>query len=431
MMTYEETLEFLYTSLPSFQEIGAAAYKPGLERVEALCRSLDNPQRNFAVIHVAGTNGKGSVSHMLCSVLQSAGYCTGLFTSPHMVDFRERICVDSEMISKRAVKHFVEDNMELFKELNLSFFEMTAAMAFDYFSSTGVEVAVIETGLGGRLDATNIVEPILSIITNISLDHTQLLGKTIESIAAEKGGIIKQGVPIIIGESSPESDPVFEQIAREKSAPLIYAQQSMLISDYTMGALTQEFTMVRSCDGKQYHLSLDLMGECQSKNLVTVAAACDLLHTQTALSISHRAFVEGVNTARESTSLMGRWHTLSLSPFTVCDTAHNVAGLEGVTRQIKATHYAKLICVLGFTKERDLSDILPLFPQDAHYIFTQASGERAKSLDDIEFAARRLSLSYQLSPTVKQALELAREVASQDDMIFIGGSSFVVAEVMG
>ncbi len=429
-MTYEETLDFLYHSLPSFQDVGAAAYKPGLERIETLCEALDNPHKDFVVIHVAGTNGKGSVSHMIFSVLQSAGYSTGLFTSPHMIDFRERICVDSEMISKRQVAQFVTENFELFKRQNLSFFEMSAAMAFDYFSKSGVEVAVVETGLGGRLDATNVVTPILSIITNISLDHTQFLGESIESIAREKGGIIKREVPVVIGESQPQSDSPLEEIAAQMSAPLYYAQRCMSIKDYSLGSDAQNFTVVRSRDGDEFPVSLDLMGEYQGKNLVTVAAACDILSESTSLNISRRAFIEGVNQAREATSLMGRWHSLSTSPLTICDTAHNPAGIEVVTRQIAATPHRRLFAVLGFTKERDLWDVLPLFPKDAHYIFTKASVSRAKSIEEIEHVASSLSMSYQSEPTVKQALTKAREMAQDGDMIFIGGSSFVVAEVV-
>ncbi len=347
-----------------------------------------------------------------------------------MIDFRERICVNSEMISQKEVCDFVADNMELFKSLNLSFFEMTTALAFSHFAKSRVEVAIIETGLGGRLDSTNIVNPILSIITNISLDHTQLLGDSIESIAREKGGIIKREVPIIIGETSPQSAPIFEAIASSKSAPIYFADQHISILNHSVTAQSQTFKIYRHKNQKELSLSTDLMGSYQSKNIVTVATARDIINSDTALSISRRAFLEGVGSAGKATSLKGRWQTLNDSPLTICDTAHNPAGLALVAEQIAATPRRNLICVVGFTKERDITEVLPLFPRDAHFIFTKAASERAKPLDDIEPLAQELGLDYELCPSVRQAYAHAEEIAQDIDMIFIGGSSFVVAEVV-
>jgi len=376
-MNYTQTLEFLFQSLPVFETQGATAYKPGLERITAFCRHIGNPQRNFFTIHVAGTNGKGSVAHIIASVLQQAGYRTGLFTSPHLQDFRERIRVDGEMIPKQKVVNFVDKHHDKMVELELSFFEMTAAMAFDYFAQSDVEVAVIETGLGGRLDATNIIVPILSVITNIGLEHTSLLGDTLPKIAAEKAGIIKKSIPVIIGEADARYNGVIEQAAAANKSRVIYAEQEFSCEEHHMKGTGQSFRLHRSRDGRAFDVSLDLQGNYQSRNIVTASAAVDFLHEETPLTISRRAYLEGMRCAAANTALMGRWQTLAESPLTVCDTGHNAHGIAYVADQLKATPHRELYCVIGFVRDKDLAHILPLLPRDAHYIFTQAHSERA------------------------------------------------------
>ena len=322
-MNYTQTLEFLFSSLPVFEAKGATAYKPGLERITAFCRHIGNPQRNFFTIHVAGTNGKGSVSHIIASVLQQAGYRTGLFTSPHLQDFRERIRVDGEMIPKQKVVNFVDKHHGKMVELELSFFEMTAALAFDYFAQSDVEVAVIETGLGGRLDATNIIVPLVSVITNVGLDHTALLGDTLPKIAAEKAGIIKKSIPVVIGESDPRYNEVIEQTAAANKSKVIYAEQEFSCEPCLCGTDRQHFCMHRTRDNRNFEVDLDLGGNYQRRNMVTAAATVDFLHEETPLTISRRAFLEGARDTAANTSLMGRWQKLGEQPLTVCDTGHN------------------------------------------------------------------------------------------------------------
>lgn len=304
-MNYTQTLEFLFSSLPVFEAKGATAYKPGLERITAFCRHIGNPQRNFFTIHVAGTNGKGSVSHIIASVLQQAGYRTGLFTSPHLQDFRERIRVDGEMIPKQKVVNFVDKHHGKMVELELSFFEMTAALAFDYFAQSDVEVAVIETGLGGRLDATNIIVPLVSVITNVGLDHTALLGDTLPKIAAEKAGIIKKSIPVVIGESDPRYNDVIEQAAAANKSKVIYAEQEFSCEPCPCGNDRQHFCMHRTRDNRNFEVDLDLGGNYQRRNMVTAAATVDFLHEETPLTISRRAFLEGARDTAANTSLMG------------------------------------------------------------------------------------------------------------------------------
>ena len=372
-MNYAQTLDFLFTSLPAFEQKGASAYKPGLERITAFCKTMGNPQRNFFTVHVAGTNGKGSVSHMLASVLQQAGYRTGLYTSPHLQDFRERIRVDGEMIPKQKVVNFVDKYHDKMVELELSFFEMTTAMAFDYFAQSDVEVAVIETGLGGRLDATNVIVPVLSVITNIGLEHTDLLGDTLQKIAAEKGGIIKKSIPVVVGEADERYDSVLEQIAATNKSKVVYAQREVRCDAQEHAADgRQHFKMCRLRDGRNYELELDLAGDYQRHNLITAMAAIDFLHEETPLTISRRAFIEGLRDAAANTSLHGRWEKLADAPLTVCDTGHNAHGIARVAAQLKQCHYKQLYCVIGFVRDKDLAHILPLLPREAHYIFTQA-----------------------------------------------------------
>lgn len=429
-MNYTQTLEFLFQSLPAFEQTGATAYKPGLERISEFCRHLGNPQRNFFTIHVAGTNGKGSVSHMLASILREAGYRTGLFTSPHLKDFRERIRVDGEMIPKQKVVNFVDKHREKMESLDLSFFEMTAALAFDYFAQSDVEVAVIETGLGGRLDATNVIVPIVSVITNIGLEHTNLLGSTRAEIAREKGGIIKKSIPVVIGEGDPAYNGVLEEIAAENRSRLVYAENEFVCERQEMHAEEQCFSLRRKRDGFLYAAELDLLGNYQRKNLVTAATVADLLHESTPLTISRRAFLEGIRTAAESTSLGGRWQKIADSPLTICDTGHNAHGLKYVVEQLAATPHRKLYCVMGIVRDKDLQEILHLLPTEAYYIFTEAQSQRAIPAEELAQAAAAYGLQGEVVKPVPMAVARANELAKKDDMIFIGGSTYVVGEAL-
>ena len=429
-MNYTQTLDFLFTAMPSFQRVGGDAYKPGLERISAFCHHLGTPQRNYYIIHVAGTNGKGSVSHMLASILREAGYRTGLFTSPHLVDFRERIRVDGEMIPKQKVVNFVDRHREKMKELDLSFFEMTAAMAFDYFDQSDVEVAVIETGLGGRLDATNVITPILSVITNIGLEHTEFLGNTIEEVAAEKAGIIKKSIPVVIGQSNEAYNAVFEKRAEELHSKVIYAEQEFVLGDIEhFDNHSQHFSLLRTRDNRTFELDLDLLGDYQRHNIVTACAAVDFLAELTPLTISRRAFREGLARSAANTGLMGRWQVIAEEPYTICDTGHNADGIIYVAKQLESLEADRIFAVMGFAKEKSLDKIMPLLPKRAHYIFTKASIERARDIETITAMADTLGLDYECQPTVKEAVARARSLALPTDAIFIGGSNFVVAEV--
>lgn len=429
-MNYSQTLEFLFTSMPSFQRVGGDAYKPGLERIASFCQHIGNPQRNYYTIHVAGTNGKGSVSHMLASILREAGYRTGLFTSPHLTDFRERIRVDGEMIPKQKVVNFVDKHQDKMKELDLSFFEMTAAMAFDYFDQSDVEVAVIETGLGGRLDATNLITPILSIVTNVSFDHTEFLGDTIEKIAAEKAGIIKKSIPVIVGQHSEAYDKVFAERAAELNSRIIFAEDEWRLNGVEhFDDDNQHFSLTRMRDDRGYELDIDLLGDYQRHNIVTVCAAADYLAEHTPLTISRRALREGLQVAAASTGLAGRWQVLSREPYTVCDTGHNADGIRFVAEQLANLECDRLYAVMGFAREKELSKILALLPTKAHYIFTRANIERARAIEDIAAEATKLGLDFETAPTVKEAVERARSLALPNDAIFIGGSNYVIAEI--
>ena len=435
-MTYSETLDFLFHSLPVFQQSGPSAYKPGLEHTIAFNDYLGRPDRNFVTIHVAGTNGKGSVSHLLASVLQAAGYRVGLYTSPHLKDFRERIRVNGTPISEQEVVEFVARHKEKMVDLGLSFFEMTVGMAFDHFTRQEVEAAVIETGLGGRLDSTNIIRPLVSIITNIGFDHMALLGDTLPKIAAEKAGIIKPGIPVIIGEEDPESAPVFRAKAQEMGSDLFFAESLFRCTGAEEGYHTgadgtprRRLTVERIEDGDCLSVELDLLGEYQRHNIVTVMAALQTLNRLTPLSISRRDILEGCASAARTTGLRGRWEILDRAPLTVCDTGHNQHGLRLVADQIRHQHYDKLYFVLGVVNDKDLHGILPLLPTDAHYLFTQASVERALPAARLAEEAARYGLHGETVPGVRNAYEQARRLASPRDMIFIGGSTFTVADL--
>lgn len=429
-MNYTQATEFLFNSFPSYQNVGSTAYKEGIHGITEMCRLLGNPQRNYFTIHVAGTNGKGSVSHMLASVLQQAGYCVGLFTSPHLLDFRERIRVNGEPISEREVVQFTRQHREEMVSLGLSFFEMTTAMAFDHFAANDVEVAVIEVGLGGRLDSTNIITPILSVITNIGLDHTAMLGGTIAEIAFEKAGIIKPQVPVVVGESAPESNEVFERMAASCEAPLVYADREWQVVESEPSGQFVRYTLQRPRDGRTQQLDLDLMGAYQRKNILTLRTAVSLLRNKTHLNISTRALVEGLRGVTDSTGLAGRWHKLHDAPLAVCDTGHNAHGLAEVVAQIATQHYDHLYVVIGVVSDKDVEAMVSLLPQNAYYILTQASVRRAMPAEDLAAIFVREGFKGEVVPTVAGAYQRALEMATADDMIFIGGSTFVVADVL-
>lgn len=409
-MTYQETINFLFNSLPVFENKGAGAYKPGLERVREFAASMGDPQQKFISIHIAGTNGKGSTSHMLASILQAAGYRTGLYTSPHLLDFRERIRIDGQMIPEQAVVEFTERNKEQMAASGMTFFEMATVMAFDWFARSEVEIAVIETGLGGRLDATNIITPAVSVITNIGLEHTQYLGDTTPLIAAEKAGIIKPGVPVVIGETDPESAPVFEARARELGSPIVFADRK-----YSAGVP---------------HFKLDLAGDYQQKNLATVLTAAETINASGRLHIPDEALRAGLENTVASTGLMGRWQVVGRRPLVVCDTAHNAHGLAQVVRQIAAQEYRNLHMVLGFVADKDLDAIIPLLPHGAHYILTQAGVGRAMPAEELARRFLAHGVAGETVATVAEAVRRALSLASAEDMVYIGGSTFTVAEAL-
>ncbi len=429
-MTYKETTDYLYSLLPAYHRIGKAAYKGNLNDTLELDNYFGHPHRKFRTLHVAGTNGKGSVSHMLASILQEAGYRTGLYTSPHLRDFRERIRFNGKMISEEEVVSFVEKHDEVIRRIEPSFFELTVALAFDYFARMDTEVAVIEVGMGGRLDSTNIITPELSVITNIGHDHMEFLGGTLTAVAGEKAGIIKEGVPVVIGETQPETTEVFVSRAAMLNATLSFADREFSCSLGEMDNETgvRSFTLLDLLTRMTLSGTTPLGGLAQKKNIQTVAAAVNILSVPFVLGRDH--FKNGVANVISNTGLMGRWQVLSYSPLTVCDTGHNREGLEYVVRQIGSTPKKHLHMVIGFVNDKDLSLVLPLMPRDAVYYFTKASVTRALDEKILKAEAEKYGLSGNSYPAVADALKAARIAADADDMIFIGGSTFVVAEIV-
>jgi dihydrofolate synthase/folylpolyglutamate synthase len=425
-MNYQETLEFLYEKLPQFTRIGEAAYKKDIHNTVALCDALNNPQQAFKSIHIAGTNGKGSVSHMLASVLQEAGYKTGLYTSPHLYDFRERIRINGEMISKDEVVDFTHSIQPLIDQINPSFFEVTVAMAFDYFARQKVDVAVIETGLGGRLDSTNIITPVLSIITNIGWDHMQLLGDSLEKIAFEKAGIIKKQVPIVIGKKQAESWPVFLSKANEMDAPILLAGEKQSIVAYHWEQ--EKFLIKTNSEGRQNTFELDLCGVYQCENLLTVLASIDQL-TKTGFSIGHNALQVGLRNTKKNTGLLGRWEQLSSHPALVLDVAHNAEGIEQVLRHLQQTAYGKLHLIMGMVKDKDCGRVLALLPKDATYYFTQAQLPRALPAGALAALASEWGITGSTYENVNAAIEAAQQKAAPNELLLVCGSIFLVAEV--
>jgi dihydrofolate synthase/folylpolyglutamate synthase len=406
-MSYEATLQWMFQQLPIYQRVGKAAYKADLTNTILLANHLGNPQRKFKSIHVGGTNGKGSTSHMLASVLMEAGYRVGLYTSPHLKDFRERIRINGKMIDKNYVVEFIHNNKPFFEKHQLSFFEMTVGMAFSYFRDEQVDVAVIEVGLGGRLDSTNIIHPELSVITNIGFDHMQFLGDTLEKIASEKAGIIKTGVPVVIGESLKETRPVFLSKAMEQGAEILFAE-------------THEIPK---------HLKTDLKGSYQLKNLRTAYLALDLLKSRFPC-ISSDAISRGFLSVVQNTGLMGRWQILGEQPQVIVDTAHNKEGVREVMDQLSHQTYHRLLMVLGFVKDKDVEALLKLFKTEAEYFFCAPDIPRALPVEQLLSKAMGVGMKGQAFTTVKKALSAAKNKASDKDLIFVGGSTFVVAEVL-
>ena len=405
-MNYQETLDWMFVQLPMYQRKGGAAYKKDLSNTLLFSEALGAPEKNFKSIHVAGTNGKGSTSHMLASVLQEAGYKVGLYTSPHLVDFRERIKINGKEISKAAVVAFVAAQKTFLESQQLSFFELTVGMAFDHFSREKVDFAVVEVGLGGRLDSTNILLPEVSVITNIGLDHTQFLGTTLEKIAFEKGGIIKKGVPVVIGEYQPETFPVFERLSKERNAPL------------SLSSALVEWTPTS-----------DLKGSYQSHNLKTVVQTVVVLNALGHV-VADEALQTGLQSVVSNTGLLGRWQLLNAAPRTICDTAHNKEGLSYTMAQLRETNFENLHLVLGVVSDKDLESILPLFPTNATYYFCKPSLERGLDSKLLQEKALAYGLEGTRFDSVSQAYKSAQEAATKNDCIYIGGSTFVVAEVL-
>jgi dihydrofolate synthase/folylpolyglutamate synthase len=435
-MDYNETIQYLYTQLPMFTRDGASAFKKDLTNTIELCKRLNNPQHKFKSVHIAGTNGKGSTSHMLAAILQTAGYKTGLYTSPHLKDFRERIRINGQMISEQTVVDFVAAHRTDFDEIAPSFFEMTVALAFDIFAKEKVDIAVVEVGLGGRLDSTNIITPLLSVITNISWDHMNMLGNTLQLIAGEKAGIIKAGIPVIIGENQPETAQVFIDKARQEGSHIKFASDEWTIDNSkvkSQKSKTQfEYTDITITHRSQlttYYLQLDLTGTYQQKNVKTVLSAVDELRMQ-GFVITDNHIATALRQVKTSTGLHGRWEVLNTQPLTICDTGHNPDGIEEVLKNIAAVDYHKLHFVIGMVNDKDITKVLTMLPTKATYYFCKPDIPRGLDTELLKQQAAGFGLHGSAYPSVKSALLDAQANAGDNDLVFIGGSNFVVAEVI-
>ncbi len=427
-MNYQETLDYLFNALPMFQRVGAAAYKADLTNTIALCSHLGNPQEQFKSIHVAGTNGKGSTSHTLASIFQSAGYKTGLYTSPHLKSFTERIRINGEEINKDDVVEFVATHKDFLDQLQPSFFEMTVGLAFWYFAKEQVDIAIIEVGMGGRLDSTNVISPELCVITNIGFDHTQFLGDTLPLIAGEKAGIIKQDVPVVVSHTQKEIQSVFLQKAASMEANLVFADQQWEVTrtQNPDASPLARFQVKGRSDA--FELEFGLRGDYQRFNLPGILEAVEQLR-QKGWNLSKEALHLGLARVSEQTGLKGRWHILQTQPLTIADTGHNEAGILEVVNQLKRYTYSQLWMVIGMVNDKDISKVLDLLPKDATYIFCQASIPRAMDAHELASKALEKGLKGEVILKVTDAIEFARKNAGADDLIFIGGSTFVVAEI--
>ena len=433
-MTYQETCNYLFTQTPMFEKQGVSGYKEGLENTLALDEHFGHPHKNFRSIHIAGTNGKGSCAHTIAAILQQCGYRVGLYTSPHLVDFRERIRINGQPIPENYVVDFVENERNFFEPLQPTFFELTTAMAFKYFSEMQVDIAVIEVGLGGRLDCTNLITPILSVITNIRLDHTQLLGDSLEQIAMEKAGIIKSGVPVVIGEALPETRPVFEAMAEENKAPIIFAEDrpEVFHAELQLSEMVYETRSYGTITG-------ELCGRYQAKNANTILWVIRKLedfgymyrYTDDSKSPTKGLEIKaGFKNVCATTGLMGRWQVISKSPTVVCDTGHNPAGWEYLSRQLNEVECKNMYIVFGVVEDKDVDGIMALLPKRASYFFTKASNKRALSERVLQMMGQQLGLSGNVYPSVAEAFSAAKIIAKEGDFVFIGGSSYVVADFL-
>lgn len=428
-MNYQQTQDYLFSRFPTFHLIGAAAYKDNLDNTIEICRLTKNPYLDFRSVHIAGTNGKGSVSHILASILQESGYKTALFTSPHLKDFRERIKVNGEMVTEEYVCRFVEQYKVEFERIKPSFFEMSFGLAMSWFSLQKVEIAVIETGMGGRLDSTNVISPILSIITNIGLDHTQFLGNTIADIAREKGGIIKPGVPLIIGETHPESSQVFKEIALLNNSTISFADREVEIKKEIPKKNSAFMKIKVKIKGQQQSVECPLTGDYQLKNLATVYASAmkleSILQSPSGLNIQ-----PGIRNTIKNTGLMGRWQTLRTKPLTICDIGHNPHGFQMVVEQLKSINYRKLHFVIGVVNDKDISTMLAMLPDEATYYFCKADISRGLEAIKLQSEAIAFNLKGEIYTSVRIALDAAWKAAKNEDLVFIGGSAFTVAEII-
>jgi len=436
-MDYKATLDYLYSQLPMFTRDGASAFKKDLTNTLEMCERLGNPQHRFKSVHVGGTNGKGSTSHMLAAILQTAGYKTGLYTSPHLKDFRERIRINGDMISEQHVVDFVAGHKTDFEEIKPSFFEMTVAMAFDAFARESVDIAVIEVGLGGRLDSTNVITPLLSVITNIGWDHVNMLGDTLQLIAGEKAGIIKPGIPVIIGEYQPEVADVFTTKAEMENAPIAFASalwdiRETAVEKPGLDSIKEklDFVIVKSDSPlMSYHLQLDLPGTYQLKNVKAVLSAVEELKDQ-GFVITDEHIREALRQVKTLTGLHGRWEVLSNHPLTICDTGHNPEGIAEVLKNIGSVNYRQLHFVMGVVNDKDISKILAMLPGDAIYYFCKPDIPRGLEAEILRQKAESFGLQGKTYPSVLMAFNTARTNAGENDLVFAGGSTFVVAEVV-
>jgi dihydrofolate synthase/folylpolyglutamate synthase len=428
-MTYPQTLDYLFSKLPMYQRIGAAAYKADLNNTLAICKELGNPEKKIKFVHVAGTNGKGSSSHMLAAILQQAGYKTGLYTSPHLVDFRERIKINGKMIPKTEVVKFVEDNKTIFEKIEPSFFEWTVGLAFHYFAQQQVDVVVLEVGLGGRLDSTNVITPVACLITNIGYDHMNLLGDTLPKIATEKAGIIKTKIPVVISQTQLDVISVFNETAKQLKAPIEFADKNYKLISTSYNKAFLSITLLHKKTNTTHLYNLDLQGSYQVKNVMGVLNTIEILK-QKGFIIEETDSINALSHVQKLTGLHGRWQIIQEKPLVIADTGHNEDGIKEVLDNLKRYSYKTLHFVLGVVNDKDISNILKLLPKDATYYFCKASIPRALGENELATLAKKNGLNGSTFKTVPEALKKAIKQAKVNDLVFVGGSTFTVADIL-